>query len=153
MQVGRAGRDGERATCTTLVSAADVPLLRAMVYGGTPSEAAVRGLLQAMFAGGDDEADFNFYDLSQVSGWGCGLNIYICPGEMTMIRRERARERKQGKRGPVGIVLRMMTTTTTHFRNNPPCLSTCFLFTAHQDDVPTSKVYRNTWSGIRTRRE
>eukprot|EP00903_Cladosiphon_okamuranus_P013126 g12242.t1 len=65
-QVGRAGRDGERATCTTLVSAADVPLLRAMIYGGTPSEAAVRGLLRAMFAGGDDEADFNFYDLSQV---------------------------------------------------------------------------------------
>lgn len=41
-----------------------------MVYGGTPSEAAVRGLLRAMFAGGDDEADFNFYDLSQVGGRG-----------------------------------------------------------------------------------
>eukprot|EP00752_Nemacystus_decipiens_P008801 g7854.t1 len=65
-QVGRAGRDGERSTCTTLVSAADVPLLKAMIYGGTPSEAAVRGLLRTIFAGGDDEADFNFYDLSQV---------------------------------------------------------------------------------------
>ncbi len=67
-QVGRAGRDGQRAICTTLVSAADIPLLRAMIYGGTPSDAAVRGLLRAMFAGQDDEADFNFYDLSQV-GW------------------------------------------------------------------------------------
>lgn len=67
-QVGRAGRDGERATCTTLVSAADLPLLRSMIYGGTPSEGAVRGLLKAVFAGGDDEADFNFYDLSQVRG-------------------------------------------------------------------------------------
>lgn len=65
-QVGRAGRDGERATCTTLVSAADLPVLRSMIYGGTPSEAAVRGLLRAVFASGDDEADFNFYDLSQV---------------------------------------------------------------------------------------
>lgn len=67
-QVGRAGRDGQRATCITLVSSADIPLLRAMIYGGTPSEAAVRGLLRAMFAGQDDEADFNFYDLSQVGG-------------------------------------------------------------------------------------
>ncbi|CAN0374379.1 unnamed protein product [Ectocarpus sp. 12 AP-2014] len=65
-QVGRAGRDGERASCTTLVSAADLPVLRSMIYGGTPSEAAVRGLLRAVFASGDDEADFNFYDLSQM---------------------------------------------------------------------------------------
>lgn len=69
IQVGRAGRDGERATCTTLVSAADLPLLRSMIYGGTPSEEAVRGLLRAMFAGGEDEADFSFYDMSQVGGW------------------------------------------------------------------------------------
>ncbi|CAM9499074.1 unnamed protein product [Ectocarpus fasciculatus] len=65
-QVGRAGRDGELAACTTLVSAADLPVLRSMIYGGTPSEAAVRGLLRAVFASGDDEADFNFYDLSQM---------------------------------------------------------------------------------------
>ncbi|CAN0440764.1 unnamed protein product, partial [Hapterophycus canaliculatus] len=53
-QVGRAGRDREHATCTTLVSAADLPMLRSMIYGGTPSESAVRGLLKAVFAGGDD---------------------------------------------------------------------------------------------------
>lgn len=37
-----------------------------MIYGGTPSPAAVRGLLRTVFAGSEDEADFNFYDLSQV---------------------------------------------------------------------------------------
>ncbi|CAM9160756.1 unnamed protein product [Laminaria digitata] len=63
--VGRAGRDGRRAFCRTLVSAADLPLLRSMIYGGTPSPAAVRGLLRTVFAGGEAEADFSFYDLSQ----------------------------------------------------------------------------------------
>lgn len=64
--MGRAGRDGKHASCTTLVSAADLPLLKAMVYGGTPSEAAVRGLLREVFAGRGDEVSFSFYDLSQV---------------------------------------------------------------------------------------
>ena len=49
-----------------------------MIYGGTPSEAAVRGLLRAMFAGGDDEADFNFYDLSQVDGHERGKRNAFC---------------------------------------------------------------------------
>lgn len=64
-----------------------------MIYGGTPSEAAVRGLLRAMFAGGDDEADFNFYDLSQVGGrWEeCGLK------EVTMMSRKRMTGRGGGE--------------------------------------------------------
>lgn len=37
-----------------------------MVYGATPSPAAVSGLLRIVFSGKGDEVDFNFYDLSQV---------------------------------------------------------------------------------------
>ncbi|CAN0471420.1 unnamed protein product [Ascophyllum nodosum] len=64
-QVGRAGRDGKRASCQTLVTGVDLPLLRAMVYGATPSPAAVRGLLRTVLGGEGDEVDFNMYDLSQ----------------------------------------------------------------------------------------
>lgn len=70
LQVGRAGRDGEHATCQTLVSGADLPLLRSIIYGSTPSPAAVRGLLRTVFAGEGDEASFNFYDISQVNAFG-----------------------------------------------------------------------------------
>ena len=66
-QVGRAGRDGKRASCQTLVTGVDLPLLRAMVYGATPSPAAVRGLLRTVLGGEGDEVDFNMYDLSQAS--------------------------------------------------------------------------------------
>lgn len=64
-QVGRAGRDGEAASCLTLVSAADLPILKSFVYGGTPSPAAVLGLLRTVFATVEDQIDFNFYDISQ----------------------------------------------------------------------------------------
>lgn len=66
-QVGRAGRDGNRAVCQTLVSGTDLPLLRSMVYGATPSPAAVSGLLRIVLGSKGDEVDFNFYDLSQVN--------------------------------------------------------------------------------------
>lgn len=65
-QVGRAGRDGNRAVCQTLVSGTDLPLLKSLVYGATPSPAAVSGLLRIVFSGKGDEVDFNFYDISQV---------------------------------------------------------------------------------------
>ncbi|CAN0060658.1 unnamed protein product [Choristocarpus tenellus] len=49
VQVGRAGRDGAPACCQTLVSTSDLPLLRSLIYGSTPSLDAVRGLLKALF--------------------------------------------------------------------------------------------------------
>lgn len=79
-KVGRAGRDGKLATCLTLVSAADLPLLRSMIYGGTPSPAAVLGLLRTVFGGQEDECDFNFYDLSQV----CNLRTHGCVEVLTV---------------------------------------------------------------------
>ncbi|CAM9728329.1 unnamed protein product, partial [Phaeothamnion confervicola] len=47
--VGRSGRDGRPAVCEALVSPADVPILKALVYGNMPSPAAVAGLLEAVF--------------------------------------------------------------------------------------------------------
>lgn len=48
-EVGRAGRDGKPALCEVLASPADLPLLRSMIYGNTPSLPAVHSLLQAVF--------------------------------------------------------------------------------------------------------
>lgn len=66
MQVGRAGRDGAPALCETFVARADLPLLRSMIYGSTPSPRAVIGLVNMVFDGDEDEADLNLYDVSQV---------------------------------------------------------------------------------------
>jgi superfamily II DNA helicase RecQ len=48
-EVGRAGRDGKPALCEVLASPADLPLLRSMIYGNTPSLPAVHSLLQSVF--------------------------------------------------------------------------------------------------------
>lgn len=71
--MGRAGRDGIAASCVTLVSGEDLPLLRSMIHGGTPSPDAVLGLLRVVFGENEDQADFSLYDISQVwkgvGGW------------------------------------------------------------------------------------
>ncbi|CAM9613880.1 unnamed protein product, partial [Discosporangium mesarthrocarpum] len=61
-----AGRDGGCGQCLTLVSPADLPQLKALVQGNTPSITAVRGLLGALFAEeGRGRVDFSMYELSQ----------------------------------------------------------------------------------------
>ena len=48
-EIGRAGRDGKPSTCELLVCPDDLTVLENFVYGDTPSEAAVRGLVEALF--------------------------------------------------------------------------------------------------------
>ncbi len=48
-EIGRAGRDGLDSVCHLLASASDRIPLENFVYGDTPTEAAVRGLLEELF--------------------------------------------------------------------------------------------------------
>lgn len=62
-EIGRAGRDGLPATCHMFVCGEDLPVLENFVYGDTPSQESVRGLLKAVFSQGA-EFDVSVYDLS-----------------------------------------------------------------------------------------
>ena len=62
-EIGRAGRDGERAVCHTLVCADDLTVLENFVYGDTPDPGAVRDLVRDIFGRGAD-FDVSLYDLS-----------------------------------------------------------------------------------------
>ncbi|MGR9107672.1 MAG: RecQ family ATP-dependent DNA helicase [Gammaproteobacteria bacterium] len=63
-EIGRAGRDNRRSLCHTLACADDLTVLENFVYGDTPDRHAVRELLAALFALGD-EFDVALYSLSQ----------------------------------------------------------------------------------------
>ncbi|MEE8525368.1 MAG: RecQ family ATP-dependent DNA helicase [Thermoanaerobaculia bacterium] len=63
-EIGRAGRDGLPATCESLVSRADVTVLRNFAFGDTPSRSAVRGLLAELAAEGD-ELQVSLYTLAR----------------------------------------------------------------------------------------
>ncbi len=54
-EIGRAGRDGEPATCEVFVCADDLNVLENFAYGDTPSEAAVAALVEEVFAAGDEQ--------------------------------------------------------------------------------------------------
>jgi ATP-dependent DNA helicase RecQ len=47
-EIGRAGRDGEPATCTMLACPDDLARLESFVYGDTPSRAAIAGLVESL---------------------------------------------------------------------------------------------------------
>jgi ATP-dependent DNA helicase RecQ len=62
-EIGRAGRDGKKSTVELLACPDDAPTLENFAYGDTPTESAVRGLLDDLLARGP-EFDVNLYDLS-----------------------------------------------------------------------------------------
>lgn len=62
-EVGRAGRDGDPATCETLACGEDLCTLENFVFGDTPTPEAVGSLVREIFALGD-EFDVALYELS-----------------------------------------------------------------------------------------
>ena len=62
-ETGRAGRDGEAATCELLACGDDLRALENFVYGDTPSPEAVRRVLDQTLARGDT-FDVSHYDLA-----------------------------------------------------------------------------------------
>lgn len=62
-EIGRAGRDGEPATCEVLFVSDDLNVLENFAYGDTPTASAVASLLGELFALGD-EFDVSYYELS-----------------------------------------------------------------------------------------
>lgn len=62
-EIGRAGRDGQPALCQMLVCAEDLNVLENFIYGDTPDETAIYGLIQALFAQ-DTKLELNLYELS-----------------------------------------------------------------------------------------
>ncbi len=60
---GRAGRDGELAICEILACADDRIVLENFVFGDTPSESAIRSLVEHLLLQGDDFS-ISRYDLS-----------------------------------------------------------------------------------------
>lgn len=61
---GRAGRDGDPATCEILACADDLTVLENFIYGDTPSKTAVKSLVEHMLLQGE-EFSISRYDLSQ----------------------------------------------------------------------------------------
>ena len=62
-EVGRAGRDGQAATCEMFFCPDDLNVLENFAYGDTPTQSAVAALVQEVFDQGDD-FDVSIYDLS-----------------------------------------------------------------------------------------
>lgn len=64
-EVGRAGRDGLPATCELLACADDLTTIEAFVYGDTPTQAAVRGVVRELFApDAEDPLLLDLYDMA-----------------------------------------------------------------------------------------
>jgi ATP-dependent DNA helicase RecQ len=64
-EVGRAGRDGLPAVCQLFFCPDDLNVLENFVYGDTPNESAVEGLLAAL-SGSGDNFDVGIHELSAV---------------------------------------------------------------------------------------
>ncbi|HZT44054.1 MAG TPA: RecQ family ATP-dependent DNA helicase [Chthonomonadaceae bacterium] len=62
-EIGRAGRDGQTSIVEMLATPEDVPTLENFAYGDTPTESALRGLLEELFSAGM-EFDVSLYALS-----------------------------------------------------------------------------------------
>ena len=62
-EIGRAGRDGAKSTVEMLACPDDVPTLENFSYGDTPTEGALRGLLEELLSRGP-EFDVSLYELS-----------------------------------------------------------------------------------------
>ncbi|MDR2862710.1 MAG: RecQ family ATP-dependent DNA helicase [Puniceicoccales bacterium] len=66
-EIGRAGRDGQPATCEILASAADITVLENFTYGDTPDTAAVNGLVDSILfdaATGTLRREGDLFDIS-----------------------------------------------------------------------------------------
>ncbi len=63
-ETGRAGRDGLAATCELFACADDCTTLENFVYGDTPDEHSIRGLLEELLGEGD-EIDISIHHLSR----------------------------------------------------------------------------------------
>jgi ATP-dependent DNA helicase RecQ len=53
-EIGRAGRDGDNATCEVLACDEDLVVLENFVYGDTPTLEAIKRLIEVLFSLGDD---------------------------------------------------------------------------------------------------
>jgi len=62
-EIGRAGRDGEPATCEMFVCLEDLNTLENFAYGDTPSLESVHSLVSDVFSQGE-ELELSLYDLS-----------------------------------------------------------------------------------------
>lgn len=62
-ETGRAGRDGEPATCEMFAARDDLGVLENFAYGDTPTQGAVRSLLDDVFSQGE-RFDVSLYNLS-----------------------------------------------------------------------------------------
>jgi ATP-dependent DNA helicase RecQ len=62
-EIGRAGRDGVKSTVELLACPDDVPTLENFAYGDTPTERALKSLLDDLLGRGQD-FDVSLYDLS-----------------------------------------------------------------------------------------
>ena len=62
-EIGRAGRDGAPAECRMLACPGDLNVLENFIYGDTPGEAALRGLLTEIFSQ-PQQFDVNFHHLA-----------------------------------------------------------------------------------------
>ena len=62
-EIGRAGRDGKPAVCEWLACSYDLTVLENFIFSDTPSERAVRNLLERVLKIGD-EFDVSLYDLA-----------------------------------------------------------------------------------------
>jgi ATP-dependent DNA helicase RecQ len=62
-EVGRAGRDGQPATCEMFFCPDDLNVLENFAYGDTPTQPAVAELVKEIFSQ-DDDFDVSIYDLS-----------------------------------------------------------------------------------------
>ena len=61
---GRAGRDGETATCEIFACSNDLTVLENFIYGDTPSSSAIKSLVEHVLLQGDDFS-VSRYELSQ----------------------------------------------------------------------------------------
>lgn len=64
-EIGRAGRDGKAAVCELFACADDATILENFVYGDTPDDESLLGLLTELLTGADGEIDLAVSDLSR----------------------------------------------------------------------------------------
>ena len=62
-EIGRAGRDGELATCQVLLCPEDLSVLENFIYGDTPTLAAITSLLESLLHG-ERRLELNLNELS-----------------------------------------------------------------------------------------